>query len=283
MYTDASVNNKQGEKDMKVDTSKAPSWAHSYGELNGGYYWLNDTHRQDFRHKVTRKRCNPFNTSVTNVTRFKREPSFFDNAPDWAHSHGFLDGRDVWFDSHSWVSVLGDIDAIKPIAIFGTNFLELVEHVTHFKPESMPPVTVEDFEDFEHMKLNAAVATLEQLGYTYKGEPLWKPPTPEDTVFIRRNTPSTSVEFLQSCIDVQAERGKQYDPKGDKERSFATVASMFNEVRSTELKGSDICLILEFVKLVRQYADPSRVHDDSLLDKVSYSSLWAEELKREHE
>jgi hypothetical protein len=131
------------------------------------------------------------------------------------------------------------------------------------------------------MKLNAAVATLEQLGYTYKGAPLWKPPigTPPDYI----TTPSTSVEFLQSCIDVQAERGKQYDPKGDKERSFATVANMFNEVRGTELKGSDICLILEFVKLVRQYADPSRVHDDSLLDKVSYSSLWAEELKREHE
>lgn len=264
---------------MKVDTSKAPSWAHSYGERNGVNVWIDDTHYSTG--ELTRKhtRDNAFNASVKNVTRFKREPSFFDNAPDWAHSHGFLDGRDVWFDDH-WQC---DDDELA-IGRVDSDFHNRVEHVTRFKVESMPPVTVEDFEDFEdfeHMKLNAAVATLEQLGYTYKGAPLWKPPigTPPDYI----TTPSTSVEFLQQCIDVQAERGKQYDPKGDKERSFATVANMFNEVRGTELKGSDICLILEFVKLVRQYADPSRVHDDSLLDKVSYSSLWAEELKREHE
>lgn len=227
---------------MKVDTSKAPSWAHSYGELNGCNVWIDDTHYSTG--KLTRKhiRCNAFNTNVKNVTRFRREPSFFDDAPDWAHSHGFLDGHDVWFNDEHW-----QVPDKTPRLNMCHDFHNRVEHVTRFKDES----------------------------------------TPEDTVFIRRDTPtttpSTSVEFLQSCIDVQAERGEQYDPKGDKERSFATVANMFNEARSTELKGSDICLILEFVKLVRQYADPSRVHDDSLLDKVSYSSLWAEELKREHE
>lgn len=258
---------------MKVDTSKAPDWAHSYGKLNGCNVWIDDTHYSTG--KLTRKhiRCNAFNTNVTNVTRFRREPSFFDNAPDWAHSHGFLDGRDVWFDDTDWLCR----DNLT-ISTIDSDFHNRVEHVTRFKAPPTPPVTVEDF---EHMKRDAAVATLEQLGYTYKGAPLWKPPigTPPDYI----TTPSTSVEFLQQCIDVQAERGKQYDPKGDKERSFATVANMFNEVRGTELKGSDVCLILEFVKLVRQYADPSRVHDDSLLDKVSYSSLWAEELKREHE
>lgn len=227
---------------MKVDTSKAPDWAHSYGEYMGYNVWMDDTHYSTG--KLTRKhtRDNAFNTSVKNVTRFKREPSFFDDAPDWAHSHGFLDGHDVWFDSHHWIcdhdNTAGDIDS---------DFHDAVEHVTHFKDELIPV-------RIKHIRRDTPV-----------------------------NTPSTSVEFLQQCINVQAERGKQYDPKGDKERSFATVASMFNEVRGTELKGSDICLILEFVKLVRQYADPSRVHDDSLLDKVSYSSLWAEELKREHE
>jgi len=35
------------------------------------------------------------------------------------------------------------------------------------------------------------------------------------------------------------------------------------------------------VKLVRQYSSPDRLHHDSLLDGVSYLSLWAEELTKE--
>ena len=233
---------------MKVDTSKAPSWAHSYGEYLGNHVWMADTHYSVGKLTRIHVREDYFNANVKNVTRFKRYLSFFDDAPDWAHSHGFLDGRDVWFDDVDWLC--HDNLTINTI---GSDFHNRVGHVTRFKAPPTPPVTADESNDDGFWRL---------MGVT---------------------TPSTSVEFLQQCIDVQAERGKQYDPKGDKERSFATVASMFNEVRSTELKGSDICLILEFVKLVRQYADPSRVHDDSLLDKVSYSSLWAEELKREHE
>lgn len=94
-------------------------------------------------------------------------------------------------------------------------------------------------------------------------------------------SPQTSVEFLNACIAVQSERGKQYDATGSGERSFAAAASAFNAVTGKDLKGSDVCLILEMVKLVRQYSSPDRLHADSVLDKVSYSSLWAEELVKE--
>lgn len=96
-----------------------------------------------------------------------------------------------------------------------------------------------------------------------------------------RRQPKSSYDFLSACLQVQSERAKQYDATGTGERSFAAAASAFNAVTGKDLKGSDICLILEMVKLVRQYSSPDRLHGDSVLDKVSYSSLWAEQLASE--
>ena len=93
--------------------------------------------------------------------------------------------------------------------------------------------------------------------------------------------PKTSADFLSACIQVQSQRAKQYDATGTGERSFQAAASAFNAVTGKDLKGSDVCLILEMVKLVRQYSSPDRLHDDSVLDKVSYSALWAEQLASE--
>ncbi len=93
--------------------------------------------------------------------------------------------------------------------------------------------------------------------------------------------PKTSVEFLNACAAVQSERGKQYDASGTGERSFAAAASAFNAATGKSLTGSDVCLLLTMVKLVRQYSSPDRLHHDSLLDGVSYLSLWAEELTKE--
>lgn len=90
-----------------------------------------------------------------------------------------------------------------------------------------------------------------------------------------------ATEFLSLCADIQAERAKQYDKHGEGERSFSAAAQAFNAVTGNNLKGSDVCLILEMVKLVRQYSTPERLHKDSVIDKVSYSSLWAEELTKE--
>lgn len=97
----------------------------------------------------------------------------------------------------------------------------------------------------------------------------------------RKEAPRTSVELLNACISVQTERGKQYDASGAGERSFAAAAAAFNAATGKSLTGSDVCLLLTMVKLVRQYSSPDRLHQDSLLDGVSYLSLWAEELTNE--
>jgi hypothetical protein len=94
-------------------------------------------------------------------------------------------------------------------------------------------------------------------------------------------TDSIAVSYLKRCIDVQAERGKQYDSSGTGERSFDAAAKAFNALTGEKLSGSDVCLLLTCVKVVRQNSDKSRLHEDSLLDGVSYLSLWAEELNKE--
>jgi hypothetical protein len=93
--------------------------------------------------------------------------------------------------------------------------------------------------------------------------------------------PKTSAEYLSECLRVQTDRGKQYDASGTGERSFAAAAAAFNAATGKSLTGSDVCLLLSMVKLVRQYSSPDRLHQDSLLDGVSYMSLWAEELTKE--
>jgi hypothetical protein len=103
----------------------------------------------------------------------------------------------------------------------------------------------------------------------------------ELSMYAKPTEPKAAVEFLNACAAVQSERGKQYDASGTGERSFAAAASAFNAATGKSLTGSDVCLLLTMVKLVRQYSSPNRLHHDSLLDGVSYLSLWAEELTKE--
>jgi len=91
----------------------------------------------------------------------------------------------------------------------------------------------------------------------------------------------TAINYLTECAEVQKQRGEQYDKAGTGERSFAACSTAFNAITGRDLKGSDVCLILQILKDVRQYSDPTRLHEDSVLDKVSYSSLHAEELNKE--
>ena len=84
-----------------------------------------------------------------------------------------------------------------------------------------------------------------------------------------------STEFLQSAIDVQAERGKQYDkPTG--ERSMGATISAFNCITGYTLEESDGWMLLSLLKLVRQAQNPEQYHYDSALDFVAYASLYAE-------
>lgn len=84
-----------------------------------------------------------------------------------------------------------------------------------------------------------------------------------------------STEFLQAAIEVQAERGKQYDkPSG--ERSMAATVSAFNCITGSMLEESDGWMFLGLLKLVRQAQNPEKYHHDSALDFVAYASLYAE-------
>ena len=102
--------------------------------------------------------------------------------------------------------------------------------------------------------------------------------TPDFTSDVERKT---ATNYLQECMEVQKERGEQYNSKGTGERSFAAIAKAFTAITGKKLVGSDIALIQQILKDVRQYADPTRFHEDSGLDKVSYASLHAEELRKE--
>lgn len=84
-----------------------------------------------------------------------------------------------------------------------------------------------------------------------------------------------STEFLQSAMDVQKERGKQYDkPSG--ERSMAATVSAFNCITGYTLEEADGWMFMGLLKLVRQAQNPEKYHHDSALDFVAYASLYAE-------
>lgn len=93
--------------------------------------------------------------------------------------------------------------------------------------------------------------------------------------------PVTAVDFFTAGAEILNQRGQQYDSKGEAERSFPQVAQAFTAITGRQLSGSDVCLVLDLVKKIRQYAQPDRLHHDSLLDSVNYNALWAQELTRE--
>lgn len=89
-----------------------------------------------------------------------------------------------------------------------------------------------------------------------------------------------SNEFLQAAIDVQKERGAQYDkPSG--ERSMGATVAAFNAITGRDLSESEGWLLLQTLKDVRQWQNPSKYHHDSALDGVAYSALKAEALSEE--
>lgn len=87
----------------------------------------------------------------------------------------------------------------------------------------------------------------------------------------------TSVDFLQAAIDVQAERGKQYDAP-DGKRSMGRTVQAFNAITGRDLTESEGWLLLQVLKDVRQRQNPDKFHEDSALDGVAYSSVKAEAL-----
>lgn len=90
----------------------------------------------------------------------------------------------------------------------------------------------------------------------------------------------SAADYLSKGLQILTERGNQYG-SNSRECSFPQVAEAFNAITGNELSGSDVCMILALLKLVRQSAQPDRLHEDSLVDGVNYMALYAEVLSRE--
>ncbi|ASN67968.1 hypothetical protein 9F7_86 [uncultured Caudovirales phage] len=90
-------------------------------------------------------------------------------------------------------------------------------------------------------------------------------------------TVKNSTYFLQAAIDVQAERGKQYDAP-DGTRSMVKTVQAFNAITGRDLTEAEGWLLMQIVKDVRQWQNPDKYHEDSALDGVAYASLKAEAL-----
>jgi hypothetical protein len=188
-------------------------------------------------------------------------------APEWAQAHGRCGRRNFWISEQQYASVNRPDKTTRCTGIFGSaSFSNILKRHQEWPEETRIDRIGRDrtSDDMGHYNRNADEALGAEL-----------------SVYAKPTQPKTAVEFLNACAAVQSERGKQYDASGTGERSFAAAASAFNAATGKSLTGSDVCLLLTMVKLVRQYSSPDRLHHDSLLDGVSYLSLWAGELSKE--
>lgn len=88
-------------------------------------------------------------------------------------------------------------------------------------------------------------------------------------------------EYLaKSVAEILHERGKQYDSQGG-ERSMAQIVSVFAEYTNHQLTEAQDWLFMDVLKPVRAFQKKKGYHHDSCQDKVSYSALMGEALKRE--
>ena len=87
-------------------------------------------------------------------------------------------------------------------------------------------------------------------------------------------------QFLRNGADVLAERGKEYD-KPEGERSMARTVAAFNAITGKDLTEAEGWAFMALLKMVRQWQNPGRYHEDSAIDGVNYSALMAEALSEQ--
>lgn len=86
----------------------------------------------------------------------------------------------------------------------------------------------------------------------------------------------TASDYLKDGADLLSERGKQYDKSG-RERSMEKIVRIFNDMTGQDLTTVQGWYFMQVLKDVRFFQNPETVHEDSLLDKISYAALLAEE------
>ena len=87
-------------------------------------------------------------------------------------------------------------------------------------------------------------------------------------------------QFLRQGADVLAERGKEYD-KPEGERSMARCVAALNAITGKDLTEAEGWAFMALLKMVRQWQNPGRYHEDSAVDGVNYSALMAEALSEQ--
>lgn len=96
------------------------------------------------------------------------------------------------------------------------------------------------------------------------------------------NRMKTASDYLKDGADLLSERGKQYDKTGQ-ERSMEKIVRIFNDMTGQDLTTVQGWYFMQVLKDVRFFQNPETVHEDSLLDKISYAALLAEEALKNDE
>lgn len=94
--------------------------------------------------------------------------------------------------------------------------------------------------------------------------------------------PKTASDYLKDGADLLSERGKQYDKSGQ-ERSMEKIVRIFNDMTGQDLTTVQGWYFMQVLKDVRFFQNTETVHEDSLLDKISYAALLAEEALKNDE
>lgn len=92
-----------------------------------------------------------------------------------------------------------------------------------------------------------------------------------------------AIQLLENGAKVLKERGQTYSTDGEQERSFNSVSKAFNAITGKNITPAEVCLMLQILKDVRQWAQPNRLHEDSVIDGLNYSALKGEELYKQFE
>lgn len=95
-------------------------------------------------------------------------------------------------------------------------------------------------------------------------------------VHVKTNDTYTALGFIEHGRKIMEERAKEYNAGPQGERSFNNVATAFNAITGHNLRGSEIALIQQILKDVRQWTNPSDFHFDSAIDNINYSALKSE-------
>ena len=200
-------------------------------------------------------------------------------APDWATGHGRCGYRNFWISEKQYASVTRPDKITRCTGLFkSASFTNIVNRAAdrQWPSESRIDIigtngnTAEHYmEETLHQTARVHYETQAELAARLKVE-----------LEAKQKTIKTASDFLSEGLRILSERGKQYDPSGTKEMSFDNVAEAFNCLTNSRLKGSDVCLILALLKVVRQNANKD-FHEDSAVDFVNYAALYSEILKGE--